>query len=137
MMENNHLNSDSIFKYVSGKMSPEEETSVQKHISECPECRNKLRSFRSLSFFFSEKESKSKSHTFFLKIYHNTYFRIAAVLVVVLGIGFGIYKSRPTGFPIQEGVSPENVFSTDTFPQKKDSTCVDCDSLAVKPECYK
>ena len=136
-MKGKHLDIETIYRYVSGKLSPSQETDFQEHISECDECRKKLSGFRSLSTELSENNQENKVRIVFRRIYHSPYVRVAALLIIVAGIGFAIYNSTPKGVPVNNGLNPENVFSIDSMPKKAepaDTINNDTDSLSLIPD---
>lgn len=110
-----HIDINDISRYVSNKMSPEEETSVQEHISGCEECSKKLKDFRTLHSVFMGEEKENSFKNFFFKVYHNPIVRVAAVIAIVAGVGFAIYSSRPKGTKINVGTEAPTYLSTDSL----------------------
>lgn len=110
-----HIDIEDISRYVSNKMSPEQETILQEHISECEECSKKLKEYRALHYAFIGIEKESPARRILFKIYHNPFVRVAAAIVLVAGIGFAVYTSRPKGTPINMGNDAPVYLSADSL----------------------
>ena len=108
-----HLDKYTTFRYVSNQLTPEQETLVQEHISECAKCRDEIRKYRALSSGIGTEQSESPS--IIKLIYKSTLFRVAASLIIVAGITFAIMNSRPEPLPIQGGHDSGTILSTDTY----------------------
>lgn len=127
-----HLITEDISRYVTNKMSLEEETSLQEHISECEECARKVKEFRALHYAFISEETVSRTKRIWLTIYHNPFVRIAAVLAIVAGVGFAVYSSRPQkGNTINAGNEAPAYLSADSL--SRDSI-PDIDSIRYTPQ---
>ena len=108
-----HLDKYTTFRYVSNQLTPEQETLVQEHISECAKCRDEIRKYRALSSGIGTEQSESPS--IIKLIYKSTLFRVAASLIIVAGVTFAIMNSRPEPLPIQGGHDSGTILSTDTY----------------------
>lgn len=132
-----HLDSHTIFRYVSNRMTPQDETSVQEHISECSKCRAAVERYRALAAGLEPEASRVQPR--FRLIYKSTLFRVAASLIIVAGITFTIINTRPKSLPIQCGHDSGAILSTDTYQpetQKADTTGTESDTLATAPVYY-
>ena len=132
-----HLDSHTIFRYVSNRMTPQDETSVQEHISECSKCRAAVERYRALAAGLEPEASIVQPR--FRLIYKSTLFRVAASLIIVAGITFTIINTRPKSLPIQGGHDSGAILSTDTYQpgtQKADTTGTESDTLATAPVYY-
>ena len=132
-----HLDSHTIFRYVSNRMTPQDETSVQEHISECSKCRAAVERYRALAASLEPEASRVQPR--FRLIYKSTLFRVAASLIIVAGITFTIINTRPKSLPIQGGHDSGAILSTDTYQpgtQKADTTGTESDTLATAPVYY-
>lgn len=137
-----HLDSHTIFRYVSNRMTPQDETSVQEHISECSKCRAAVERYRALAAGLEPEASKVQPR--FILIFKSTLFRVAASLIIVAGITFTIINTRPKSLPIQGGHDSGAILSTDTYQpetyqpgtQKADTTGTESDTLATAPVYY-
>ena len=108
-----HLDSHTIFRYVSNRMTPQDETSVQEHISECSKCRAAVERYRALAAGLEPEASRVQPR--FRLIYKSTLFRVAASLIIVAGVTFAIMNSGPEPLPIQGGHDSGTILSTDTY----------------------
>lgn len=137
-----HLDSHTIFRYVSNRMTPQDETSVQEHISECSKCRAAVERYRALAAGLEPEASRAQPR--FRLIYKSTLFRVAASLIIVAGITFTIINTRPKSLPIQGGHDSGAILSTDTYQpetyqpgtQKADTTGTESDTLTTAPVYY-
>ena len=124
-----HLDSHTIFRYVSNRMTPQDETSVQEHISECSKRRAAEERYRALAAGLEPEASKVQPR--FIPIF-------------VAGITFTIINTRPKSLPIQSGHGSGAILSTDTYQpetyqpgtQKADTTGTESDTLATSPVYY-
>lgn len=137
-----HLDSHTIFRYVSNRMTPQDETSVQEHISECSKCRAAVERYRALAAGLEPEASRVQPR--FRLICKSTLFRVAASLIIVAGITFTIINTRPKSLPIQGGHDSGAILSTDTYQpetyqpgtQKADTIGTESDTLATAPVYY-
>ena len=108
-----HLDKYTTFRYISNQLTPEQETLVQEHISECAKCREEIRKYRALTSGINAKQHQSPS--VIKLIYKSTLFRVAASLIIVAGVTFAIINSRPEPLPIQGGHDSGTILSTDIY----------------------
>jgi hypothetical protein len=108
-----HLDKYTTFRYISNQLTPEQETLVQEHVSECDKCREEIRKYRALTSGINAEQPQSPS--VIKLIYKSTLFRVAASLIIVAGITFAIMNSRPEPLPIQGGHDSGTILSTDTY----------------------
>lgn len=108
-----HLDKYTTFRYISNQLTPEQETLVQEHISECAKCREEIRKYRALTSGINAEQPQSPS--VIKLIYKSTLFRVAASLIIVAGVTFAIMNSRPEPLPIQGGHDSGTILSTDTY----------------------
>ena len=124
---NGHIDIRTLTDYFLNRLSPEEETRVQEHLSSCPECAWKLEGMRRLrQGFFGEEEEKTAVPAL-TRILRSGWTRAAAAVIIIAGIGVISYETvrdRDSVFgrhQVQEGNGIENqVFAIDTF-DKEDS----------------
>jgi hypothetical protein len=135
-----HLDKYTTFRYISNQLTPEQETLVQEHISECDKCREEIRKYRALTSGINTDQPQSPS--VIKLIYKSTLFRVAASLIIVAGVTFAIMNDHPKSLPIQSGHDSGTILSTETYQpetyqpatQQNDTTSVDsdADSTTVK-----
>lgn len=125
-MSKEHLNLDRLTAYFLNRMTSEEETSVQEHLRQCPECSRKLSELRALYDAFYNEKAEVRLPVF-KRIIKSGWTKAAASVIIIFGAGFLIYKSIMTRQNVMEqqiingGKEIENlVFALDTF-SKEDS----------------
>lgn len=134
---NKHLDIYTIHQYVSNRLTPEQESIVQEHISECAKCREEVRRYRALVAGMTSRDEKPAG--VIKLIWKSTLFRVAASLILVAGISFAIYDSRPKALPVQSGHDSGVILSTDTYDPEtyqSDTTSAECDSLPNSAPVY-
>lgn len=121
---NGHIDIRTLSDYFLNRLSREEETAVQEHLSGCPECRDRLEAMRRLrtGFFEDGAQDLSRGPVFF-RILRSGWIKAAAAVIVVAGIGVLTYDTlrNRTNITdehlIREGHGPKDgeVFAIDTF----------------------
>lgn len=123
---NRHIDIKTLSDYFLNRLTPEEETAVQEHLSQCPECSEKLAAMRRLRDSMFAQEQPARPAVF--KIVRSGWFKAAAAVIIVAGIGlFTAETVRHRSSVLEQheingGGDIENeVFAIDTF-DKQDST---------------
>ncbi len=123
-----HLDIKTLSDYFLNRLSPQEETEVQEHLSSCPECASALNAMRRLKEGFFEDDSAAPARRPVLfRIMRSGWTKAAAAVIIVAGLGIFTYETVRNRdnvieqHQIQQGRSLENqVFAIDTF-DKEDS----------------
>ena len=125
---NRHIDIDILSRYLLNRLTQDEETAVQEHLRQCPECAGRLEAMRKLrNVFFEDTESQDRKSVIF-RIVRSRWTKVAAAVIIVAGIGLFTAETVRNRSNILEqheivnGDNPDNeVFAVDTF-DKKDST---------------
>ncbi len=127
-----HISMEEITRYFLNRMSPDEETSVQIHLRECKEYREELDRLRRLKSEFNKIGQVRDFKHIMTSIGNSSWARAAATIVVILGLGIGIFQLREIKlnneqlqkFEINEGKGGNDVFDVDTMTYQQYSTFV-------------
>lgn len=124
---NGHIDIQTLSKYFLNLLSHEEETKVQEHLRDCPECAARLEAMRRLRAGFSEDSAQGQEHGVLFRIIHSGWTKAAAAIVLVAGISLATVNTIQNRSnildqnQIHEGKNIEDeVFAIDTF-DKTDS----------------
>lgn len=126
---NRHIDIKTLEDYFLNRLSPEEETEVQEHLSSCPECSSRLDAMRRLrdGFFGDVEDGKALRPPVVLRVLRSGWTRAAAAAVIIAGAGLLTYETVRNRdnvveqHQLMEGRGIENeVFAIDTF-DKEDS----------------
>jgi len=117
---NGHIDIRTLSDYFLNRLSREEETAVQEHLSGCPECRDRLEAMR--RFFEDGAQDLSRGPVFF-RILRSGWIKAAAAVIVVAGIGVLTYDTLRNRTNITDehlirerhGPKDGEVFAIDTF----------------------
>lgn len=120
---NGHIDIKTLSEYFLNKLTRDEETLVQEHISSCPECRKRLEAMRRLSQgIFGEDTGAADIRPVFTRIIRSAWTKAAAALIIVTGIGYFTYETVSNRNDIVEQTRIQNsrdieneVFAIDTF----------------------
>lgn len=120
---NTHINIKTLSDYFLNRLSCEEETAVQEHLSSCPECRKKLEDMRRLrDGVFADGRKRTRHDTVLFRVLRSGWTKAAAAAIIICGIGLTAYETsvnRNNGTElnsIQNARSIEDeVFAIDTF----------------------
>lgn len=120
---NRHIDIRTISDYFLNRLSVEDETAVQEHLSVCPECRARLEAMRRLrKGIFEDEDSTVQRTPVIFRILRSAWTKAAAAVIIVCGIGlftFETVRNRDNVIEqhqIQNARSIENeVFAIDTF----------------------
>ena len=118
-----HIDIRTLSDYFLNRLTSEEETAVQEHLSVCPECRARLEAMRRLRRgMFGEVESSTERHPVFFRILRSGWTKAAVAVILICGIGIFTYdtvRNRSNvveQHQIQNARDIENeVFAVDTF----------------------
>lgn len=118
-----HIDIRTLSDYFLNRLTSEEETVVQEHLSVCPECRARLEAMRRLSRgMFEEEESSMERRPVFFRVLRSGWIKAAAAVILICGIGIFTYdtvRNRSNvveQHQIQNARDIENeVFAIDTF----------------------
>lgn len=127
-MEDCKYTTQDIGRYLLNKMSSEEETDFQFHLSQCEICRTKLTEMRCLAKSLTEisapvriKRKKGKIKALYL-------YKVGAAIAALFLIGYFLFFTfRKENNTIYQGLQPNQFHQADTI--KRDSTSVCRDSL--------
>lgn len=121
---NKHIDKITIIRYLSNKLTVESETMVQEHLSECSQCKGELdRARRLISMYEDSDSTSSQSVVWYRRVMRSSIFRIAAAVILIVGITFAIYKSRPEPLQINPGYDSGEILSVDSL--YRDSVVID------------
>lgn len=120
---NGHIDIKTLSEYFLNRLTREEETQVQEHLSSCPECRKHLEAMRRLhQGMFGEETGTGSIRLVMTRIVRSTWAKAAAVLILVLGIGYFTYETVSNRSHIVEQNQVQSVrdienevFAIDTF----------------------
>lgn len=120
---NRHIDIRTISDYFLNRLSVEDETAVQEHLSVCPECRARLEAMRRLrKGMFEDEDSTVQRTPVIFRILRSGWTKAAAAVIIVCGIGlftFETVRNRDNVIEqhqIQNARNIENeVFAIDTF----------------------
>lgn len=122
-----HIDIQTLSRYFLNLLPPKEETEVQEHLHECPECAARLEAMRKLRDGFREEERQDQSHGVLFRIIHSGWTKAAAIIVLAAGISLvtiDTLKNRGNVIEqhqiINSGMQEDEVFAIDTF-DKADS----------------
>lgn len=118
-----HIDIRTLSDYFLNRLTSEEETAVQEHLSVCPECRARLEALRRLRRgMFGEEESSMERRPVFFRVLRSGWIKAAAAVILICGIGIFTYdtvRNRSNvveQHQIQNARDIENeVFAIDTF----------------------
>ncbi|CCY35624.1 putative uncharacterized protein [Alistipes sp. CAG:831] len=118
-----HIDIRTLSDYFLNRLTSEEETAVQEHLSVCAECRARLEAMRRLQRgMFGEEETSVERLPVFFRIVRSGWTKAAAAVIIACGIGIFTYdtvRNRSNVLEqhqIQDVRNIENeVFAIDTF----------------------
>lgn len=129
-MKRKHLSKETILKYYTNALTPQEEDQVQEHLLNCDKCSKKIDELRYLHQELYREETAPKFK--FRRVHFLTITAAAACIILLVGIVQFISNSGPDGVDlhkINHGRHENPVFSTDTFPQK-DTTRIEIHNIS-------
>ena len=89
-----HIDIRTLSDYFLNRLTSEEETAVQEHLSVCPECRARLEAMRRLRRgMFGEEESSMERRPVFFRVLRSGWTKAAAAVILICGIGIFTYDT--------------------------------------------
>ena len=89
-----HIDIRTLSDYFLNRLTSEEETVVQEHLSVCPECRARLEAMRRLRRgMFGEEESSMERRPVFFRVLRSGWTKAAAAVILICGIGIFTYDT--------------------------------------------
>lgn len=118
-----HIDIRTLSDYFLNRLTSEEETAVQEHLSVCPECRARLEAMRRLRRgMFGEEESSMERRPVFFRVLRSGWTKAAAAVILICGIGIFTYDTVRNRSNVIEQHQLRNardieneVFAIDTF----------------------
>ena len=118
-----HIDIRTLSDYFLNRLTSEEETVVQEHLSVCPECRARLEAMRRLRRgMFEEEESSMERRPVFFRVLRSGWIKAAAAVILICGIGIFTYDTVRNRSNVVEQHQIRNardieneVFAIDTF----------------------
>ncbi len=89
-MKSEHIDTERLGRYLSNKLTVQEQDLIQEHLHQCQQCSKRLKEMRALhQGFFSKEEAPSKRK----RISTGLYIKAAASLALLVGLSLFIYNS--------------------------------------------